>query len=93
MPTLNVESEMSKFNSTQDTTWFKPGQQNKKGMEGRSVPPHFGYHKRNAANSKNNSGVGHFDGGVQTVDPMISFGRAIGPGNSLQLRLGSNNKK
>ena len=35
---------MSRFNSTQDTTWFKQNKNSKRGMEGKTtVPPKYSY--------------------------------------------------
>lgn len=84
VPIHGITSEVSGFNSTQDTSWFK---QNRKGLEGKSPPPQFGYHQRNKKGSNSKDTGSHFDGGVQTVDPIISFGRAIGPGGSLQPKI------
>lgn len=57
-------------------------------MEGKMMPPSNKY----SLNNKRTGKQGHFDGGVQMGDPMMSFGRAIGPGGSLQPKIGSRNK-
>lgn len=84
VPVKSPGSDVSRFNSTQDTAWFKPGHKN-------SVSTKMAKNGKYRSNGKSMSprdasAAGHFDGGVQTVDPMISFGRAIGPGGSLQPR-------